>query len=45
MGFPAVWAVAVVGTDASGTTTSVIAIAASIDIFAGWRRRIWPPSV
>jgi len=46
MGFPVVWAAAMVGTDANGTTTTVIAIAASIDIFAGRRRRMfWAPSV
>jgi hypothetical protein len=34
MGFPAVWAVAMVDTHANGTAASVIAIAAAIGIFA-----------
>jgi hypothetical protein len=40
MVFPAVWAAAVVGTHAIGTAMSVIAIAASVGIFARRRRRI-----
>src|SRR5512137_2822909 len=44
MVFPAVWAAAMVGTQANGTAAIVIAIAASIGIFADLRRRIGAPS-
>jgi hypothetical protein len=40
MGFPAVWAAAMVGTHANGPATIVIAIAAAIEILARWKRRI-----
>src|ERR1700730_16974548 len=38
MGFPAVWAAAMVGTKANGAATIIIAIAASIGIFACLKR-------
>jgi hypothetical protein len=41
MGFPAVWAAAMVGTHANGAATIVIAIAAAIEILARWKRRIF----
>jgi hypothetical protein len=41
MGFPAVWAAAVVGTHANGTATIVIATAETIEIAERWRRRIF----
>jgi hypothetical protein len=40
MGFPAVWAAAMVGTHTEGTATIVVAIAATIKSFARWARRI-----
>src|ERR1019366_10330637 len=40
MGFPAVWAAAMVGPHANGTATIVNAIAETIEIFARLKRRI-----
>jgi hypothetical protein len=45
MVFPAVWAVAMVGTHANGMTRIVNAIADAIEMVTGWKRRIQAPSV
>ena len=40
MDFPAVWAAAMVGASANGTTTTIIATAASIEVFARSKHRM-----
>jgi hypothetical protein len=50
MGFPAVWAVATLGTSADGSATTIIAATVNIAIFVReialfGTRRIWVPSV